>query len=94
MGDDSVCAFDVIGIFGALKASGYARSIGPTTKDDIVLDFATAIPSDMGLKVVMADRPSGSSVCCDWCWKVNFFQSDQSAKAWMFMNDVTGYVIS
>lgn len=88
------CAFDVIGIFGALQASGFARSQDPTTKDNIVVNFARGLPDDMGLKVFMANRLTGGSVCCDWCWKVNFFQSESSAQAWTRANGVTGSLIT
>lgn len=88
------CAFDVIGIFGGLQASGFARSIDPATKDSLVLNFVKGVPQDMGLKVFMADVPTRGSVCCDWCSEVNFFHSNSPAGAWIQANDVSGSLIS
>lgn len=88
------CAFDVIGIFGSLQASGLARSIDPSTNDSIVLSFVKGVPQDMYLKVFMANLPVGQSVCDGWCPNVNFFQSKSSAEAWIQASGVTGSLFS
>ncbi|KAM3506212.1 hypothetical protein MY11210_007651 [Beauveria gryllotalpidicola] len=86
------CAFDVIGIFGALQASGFARSVDPSTNDNLVVNFVRGVPDETGLKVFMADMPTGGSVCYDWCWRVRFFQFESSAEAWAQANGITGDV--
>ena len=88
------CAFDVIGIFGALYASGSARSLDPFSNEIIPLEFMNGIPQDGNLTIFMADLPNKGSVCDSWCSKVNFFTSVQSAKAWSQANDATGCLIS
>ena len=88
------CAFDVIGIFGALYASGSARSLDPFSNEIIQLEFISGIPQDGSLTIFMADLPNKSSVCDSWCSKVNFFTSLQSAKAWSQANDATGSLLS
>lgn len=88
------CAFDVIGIFGALEASGFATSVDPSTNERLVVNFVKGVPDETGLGVFMADMPAGGSVCEDWCWRVRFFQSESAAGAWARANGVTGSLIS
>lgn len=88
------CAFDVIGIFRALHASGSARSLDPHSNDILRLEFVDGVPQSGSLAVFMADLPSYSSLCDDWCSTVNFFTSVQSAEAWSQANGVTGSPIS
>ena len=73
------CAFDVLGIFGALGASGVAESTDPCNGENIRLEFTDGKPHDMEYTVFMADVQSHSALCEDWCSKVNFFTSAQSA---------------
>jgi hypothetical protein len=88
------CAFDVIGILGALRVSGLARSVDPCNGENILLEFADGIPQDKNPVVFMADVQSNSALCEDWCSKVNFFTSAQSAEAWRQTNGLTGSVVS
>jgi alkylmercury lyase len=88
------CAFDVIGIFGALHASGFVQSLDPSSNEILRLDFIKGLPQNGDLAVFMADLPSGSSVCRDWCSKVNFFTSVPSAQAWIQTNGIKGSLIS
>ncbi len=88
------CAFDVIGIFGALRASGFVRSLDPSSNEILRLEFIKGVPQDKSLTVLMADLPGDSFVCDDWCSKVNFFISVQSAQAWSQANGMNGSVIS
>ena len=88
------CAFDVLGIFGALQASGFARSVDPSTNDGLILYFLRGVPQDMSLLIFMGDPCAGVSVCDDWCSKVNFFKSKSSAEAWIEVKGITGSLIS
>jgi len=88
------CAFDVIGIFGALHRSGFVRSMDPYSNELIRLEFVDGVPQDRSLVVFMADGLSHGSVCEDWCFKVNFFTSTPSAEAWGEANGVIGSSIS
>jgi hypothetical protein len=88
------CAFDVIGIFAALHASGFVQSLDPSCHEKLRLEFVKGVPQDRALTVFMADLPSGSSICGNWCSKVNFFTSVQSAHAWIQMNQAKGSLIS
>ena len=76
------CAFDVIGIFGSLHASGFVRSADPSNIRTILLEFADGVPQDRKQMIYMADVSSNSPLSEDWCSKVNFFASAESAEMW------------
>ena len=88
------CAFDVIGIFGALQASGSVRSLDPFGDEIIQLEFIDGIPQDRSLTVFMADLPNNISVSDSWCSKVNFFTSIESSEAWSQANNTVGSSVS
>jgi hypothetical protein len=88
------CAFDVIGIFGALHVSGSVRSLDSFSGEILQLEFIAGILQSEGLIVFMADLPKCGPVCGSWCSKVNFFTSIQSAEAWGQANRATGSSIS
>jgi hypothetical protein len=88
------CAFDVIGIFGAIRASGLARSVDPCNGENILLEFVDGIPQNRKHIVFMADVQSNSALCEDWCAKVNFFTSTESAEVWSQTNGLAGSLVS
>jgi len=88
------CAFDVLGIFGSLQASGFARSVDPSTNEHLVVNFVTGVPQDMSLMISMGDLLAGTSVCHDWCSKVNFFQRKLSGEAWIKANGINSSLMS
>jgi hypothetical protein len=88
------CAFDVIGIFGAIRATGLARSVDPCNGEIILLEFADGIPQNSKHIVFMADVQSNSALCEDWCSKVNFFTSTESAEVWAQTNGLAGSLVS
>jgi hypothetical protein len=88
------CAFDVIGIFGAIRASGLARSVDPCNGEHILLEFADGIPQNRKYIVFMADVQSSRALCEDWCSKVNFFTSTESAEMWAQINGLAGSLVS
>ncbi len=73
------CALDVLGIFGALNASGFARPSDPSCDEGIELQFIEGVPQNMNFTVFIADLSNGTSVCYDWCPNINFFVSRSSA---------------
>jgi len=88
------CAFDVIGILGALRANGLARSVDPHNGENIRMEFADGIPQDKKQLVFMADVQSNSALCEGWCSRVNFFTSAQSAEVWGQTNGLAGSLVS
>lgn len=88
------CAFDVIGIFGALHASGFVKSKDPSSNEILSLEFVKGVPSNGHLMISMADLPNSGSICHDWCPKVNFFTSVSSAQDWIQTSGFQGSLIS
>lgn len=86
------CALDVVGIFGALRASGSARSVDPLTSSAITLEFENGLPKETDLLICIADRVPGLSIQETWCCNVNFFKLRSAGQAWMSENGVTGTI--
>ncbi|KAJ2975233.1 hypothetical protein NQ176_g5632 [Zarea fungicola] len=86
------CALDVIGIFGALRVSGLARSLDPLTRCAIKLEFENGLPKETNLLICMADHVPGLSIKETWCCNVNFFKLRSAGQAWMSENGVTGSI--
>ena len=84
------CAFDVLGIFGALQAPGSARSVDPSTNEHFEVNFARGVPQDTDLAIYVEDPVAGHSIRDGWCSKVNFFRSRAAAEAWVDGNTSGG----
>jgi hypothetical protein len=88
------CALDILGIFGALGASGSAKSYEPVEDKVIQIDFVDGVPQNANAMVFIADTTRVISICCDWCPNVNFFASRSSGEEWLQKNAVEGSLIS
>lgn len=88
------CALDVIGIFGALNASGFAKSSDPSSGESIELQFIDGVVQEMNFTVFLSDLSNGASICCDWCPNTNFFVSRSSVERWAKANAAKGSVIA
>ena len=91
------CAYDILGIFGALRATGTAVSRSPATGATISLRFRDGRPEAAG---VVLFRPSDSSAesCTsiyeEWCPNSNFFEDARPARAWSASHKLAGRVLS
>jgi len=91
------CAYDILGIFGALRATGTAASQSPATAAPITIRFHDGRPEATG---VVLFRPSDSlaasctSVYEEWCPNSNFFEDTASARAWSASHRLEGRVLS
>jgi hypothetical protein len=91
------CAYDILGIFGALRATGTAASQSPATAAPITIRFHDGRPEATG---VVLFRPSDSlaasctSVYEEWCPNSNFFEDAASARAWSASRRLEGRVLS
>jgi hypothetical protein len=91
------CAYDVMGIFGALEASGTAHSSSPSTGARFQIEFRQGrpVPSEVVLFL-----PEGGAVdCCSnvyeqWCPNSNFFESHEVASAWASEHGQSGRVLT
>jgi alkylmercury lyase len=85
----SWCAYDAVGILGALEADGRVRSRSPHSGTLIELTFDAGRPAATDAVVFMAEEPC-RSVIEDWCPLVNLFEDDQAAAAWARQHGISG----
>ncbi len=91
------CAYDILGIFGARRATGTATSRSPGTGASITLRFREGRPEKSGIVLF---RPSDSfaacctSICEEWCPNSNFFEDADSAVVWSEGHEVEGRILS
>jgi len=91
------CAYDILGIFGALRATGTAASRSPATAAPITIRFRDGRPV---AAAVVLFRPTDSfaasctSIYEEWCPNSNFFEDDGSARAWSASHKLEGRVLS
>jgi alkylmercury lyase len=90
------CAYDILGIFGALRASGRASSPIPTTRDFIRLDFVDGRPQNA---TAVLFRPEADLMSCcenvyeEWCPNSNLFANRAAARRWATEHGVKGRVL-
>jgi alkylmercury lyase len=89
------CAYDVLGIFGALAASGKAYSVSPATGAALEVAFAGGRPEATDLVLF---RPQDRPGCCsnayeEWCPNSNFFEEAEYARRWTDEHSVSGNVL-
>jgi alkylmercury lyase len=90
------CAYDILGIFGALAASGRSRSPSPGG-GAIDLTFDSGRPQ-AAPGVVLFRPPESEMACCrnvyeEWCPNSNLFESEAAALAWSAERAVAGRVL-
>jgi alkylmercury lyase len=83
------CAYDAVGILGALEADGRVRSRSPPSGALIELGFYGGRPDATEAVVFLAEGPC-RSVIDDWCPLVNLFEDDQAAAAWARQHGIAG----
>jgi alkylmercury lyase len=83
------CAYDAVGILGALEADGRVRSRSPHSGTPIELGFHGGWPDATEAVVFLAEGPC-RSVIEDWCPLVNLFEDDQAAIAWARQHGIAG----
>lgn len=91
------CAYDILGIFGALAASGRALSPSPPDGNLIEVRFVCGRPQQSN---AMLFRPEADLMSCcenvyeEWCPNSNLFASRQLAEAWAAEHGLRGKVLS
>jgi hypothetical protein len=91
------CAYDIIGIMGALKAGGTATSRSPRSGREVRLKFVAGVPDASDIVLF---RPDDSfAACCtntyeEWCPNSNFFESQDEAKAWADEHRISGHALT
>ena len=91
------CAYDILGIFGALRADGDARSPSPPDRTVIELRFLGGRPqhADAVLFRPAEDLMSRcDNVYEEWCPNSNLFSSPKLAQAWADEHGLGGRILS
>ena len=91
------CAYDILGIFGALRASGRASSPIPSTRDVIHLDFIAGRPLKSNVVLFRPDTELMS--CCEnvyeeWCPNSNLFADRAAARKWATEHGLQGRILT
>ena len=90
------CAYDILGIFGADKATGSAFSLSPATGATLQVRFHDGRPK---VDRVVLFRPSDSAAACctnlyeEWCPNSNFFEDKRSAESWSTSRKIEGRIM-
>lgn len=88
------CAYDALGILGALGEAGAIETTSPSTGVSIRVRFVDGRPEGSEAVLFLADQSS----CCrpndEWCPNVNLFEDRLSALGWAEEHEVAGRVVS
>jgi hypothetical protein len=90
------CAYDILGIFGALEASGTAHSTSPLSDQPLEVVFVRGRPQPVELVVFRPDeiwRDCCANIYEEWCPNSNFFEGREAALAWAAGRGLTGRVL-
>ncbi|TMC39215.1 MAG: hypothetical protein E6J28_04010 [Chloroflexi bacterium] len=90
------CAYDILGIFGALGASGRALSPSPEGGKTIEVRFEGGRPLENDVVLFRPDEEllSGcENVYEEWCPNSNLFASRELAASWAARHTVPGHVM-
>jgi hypothetical protein len=87
------CAYDTLGIFGALAVSGTIRSRTPY-EQPVELEVVDGRPVAANGVVLFFPQRQVSSVVEEWCPLANFFLGAEAARAWAAANEVEGRVLT
>jgi alkylmercury lyase len=91
------CAYDAVGILGALDASGRAVSRSPLTGAPIEVCFRAGRPQPDSVVLFRPHdryRDRCANVYEEWCPNSNFFESRDAASAWVTEHRLDGHVLS
>lgn len=88
------CAYDALGILGALGTDGVLATRSPSSGAEIHVLFEGGRPVGSDAVLFLADQS-----CCgrpneDWCPNVNLFEDRSSAKRWGQDHGVAGRVVT
>jgi alkylmercury lyase len=91
------CAYDILGIFAALRASGHAQSTSPDSDEPVQIRFRDGHPEPAPLVLFRPD--DDYAACCtsmydQWCPNSNLLHTTDAATAWASEHGVTGTALT
>lgn len=87
------CAYDVVGISGALRADARSVSHSPATGAEIRLQFLAGRPPATAVVVFYPDDRGSVRTIDNWCSNANFFETREGALSWSAQRKLHGEVI-
>jgi Alkylmercury lyase len=87
------CAFDALGILGALETDGVIESTSPETGAPLRVTFRAGRPEASDTVLFYADDACCTSILDEWCPKVNFFEGPEVAAPWAERTGIVGTVV-
>jgi alkylmercury lyase len=90
------CAYDILGIFAALGATGHAYSTTPDTGQAVDVQFRDGTPQPTQLVLFLPDDDPDrcTSAYDQWCPNSNLFHSAEAAQRWAAAHGITGQVLT
>jgi hypothetical protein len=91
------CAYDFMGIFSALRATGVAHSRDPLSGAEVVVGFRSGRPLPSTIVLFRPDerfRASCTNVYEQWCPNSNLFESADAAWTWARDHSLDGRVLT
>lgn len=88
------CAWDAVGILGALRASGAVRSRDPLGGEPIEVIFSGGVPEPNEAVVFRAVDEGYLSKHDEYCPLTNLFHDGTAAPAWADKNGIRGTVLA
>jgi hypothetical protein len=91
------CAYDFVGIFGALRATGTAHTRDPLSGTDLVVAFESGSPRRSTVVLFRPDerfRDACTNVYEQWCPNSNLFETAGAARTWAADHELEGRVLT
>ena len=91
------CAYDILGILGALKAAGRGLSHSPSTGHPIEVLFRNGRPEPTNVVLFRPDdsvAASCTNIYEEWCPNSNLFEDETAAYRWRAERQIEGQVLT
>lgn len=86
------CAYDALGILGALGATGHLETVDPSSGTAITVRFAGGTP-EMTSSVLFIPARATHASNAEWCPNANLFATGHAAKSWARSRQIEGRVL-
>lgn len=87
------CAYDAVGILGALRIDGTVPSNSVATGRPLEVIFRLGLPQTDTIVIVMPEASGCDNVVEEWCPRVNFIEDEQTARSWLHSKGLVAEVV-